>query len=57
MKQFSKVVLGYGFVFKKTSDNNTVNLYLAFFKKKKPKDVKSFSITWIKDLTSKPKGI
>lgn len=57
MKQFSKAVLGFGFVFLKTSDNNTVNLYLGFFKKTKPKDVKSFSITWVKDLTSKPKEI
>lgn len=57
MKQFSKVVLGYGFVFKKTSNKNKVNLSLGFFKKTKPKDIKSFSLTWVKDLTSKPKEI
>lgn len=57
MKQFSKTVLGYGFVFKKTSDKDRVNLSIGFFKKSKPKDIKTFSLTWVKDLTSKPKEI
>lgn len=57
MKQSTKVLLGYGFVFKKTSDSNTVNLSLGFFKKSNPKDIKTFSLTWVKDLTSNPKEI
>lgn len=57
MKQILKTLLGYGFVFKKTSDSNTINLSLGFFKKTKPKDIKSFSLTWVKDLTLKPKDI
>lgn len=57
MKRSTKVFLGYGFVFKKTSDKDRVNLSIGFFKKSKPKDINTFSLTWVKDLTSKPKEI